>query len=123
MRPQKADRTTTLPRGYPQACLLLLLAEAPSHGYDLAERLQAFGLAGMDTGALYRALRAMEQEGFVESWWEDTSAGPPRRTYWITEQGRTCLEDWAGRISDTSRHLRAYLNRHGQVTKELLAAS
>ena len=112
----------TLPRGYPQACLLLLLAEAPAHGYDLAERLQALGLASMDTGALYRALRAMEQEAFVESWWEETSAGPARRTYWLTERGEACLETWAVRISETSHHLALFLDRHGQVTKELVTA-
>jgi len=115
-------KPATLPRNYPQACLLLLLAGGPAHGYELADRLRALGLAGLDTGALYRALRLMEQEGFVESWWEETSAGPARRTYWLTELGVASLETWAERIAETSRHLAMFLQRHGQVTKELAAA-
>jgi PadR family transcriptional regulator PadR len=112
----------SLPRGYPQACLLLLLAEGPAHGYDLADQLHALGLAGLDTGALYRALRVMEQEGLVESWWEESSAGPARRTYWLTELGAASLQTWAAKISETSNHLSMFLHRHGEVAKELVAS-
>src|SRR5688572_21574431 len=47
--------------------LLLLLAEGPTHGYDLLERLTARGfVAGeVDPGYLYRTLRGMEAAGAV----------------------------------------------------------
>ena len=109
-------KPTTMPRNYPQACLLLLLAEGPAHGYELADQLRALGLASLDTGGLYRALRLMEQEGFVESWWEETSSGPARRTYWLTDLGVASLQTWAERIAETSRHLAKFLHRHRQVT-------
>ncbi len=44
------------PRGLLEACLLLLMREAPAHGYELRARLARFGFEGQDPGAVYRAL-------------------------------------------------------------------
>ncbi|MCA1680840.1 MAG: helix-turn-helix transcriptional regulator, partial [Actinobacteria bacterium] len=46
-----------LPKNFLRPCLLLLLREAPAHGYELLDRLRAFGFEGSDPGGLYRALR------------------------------------------------------------------
>ena len=46
------------PRGFIRACVLLLLREQPGHGYDLLERLRAFGFAGDDPGGLGSGGRA-----------------------------------------------------------------
>ncbi len=54
-----------LPRNYLRACLLLLIGEQPAHGYDLHEQISQVGLANVDPGGLYRALRVMEQDGLV----------------------------------------------------------
>ena len=40
--------------------LLLLLAERPSHGYELVERLKDFGFPESGTGRLYRELQRLE---------------------------------------------------------------
>ena len=58
--------TDVLPRNFLRPCLLLLLREQPAHGYELLERLRTFGFA-RDPGGLYRALRGLEQDGFVRS--------------------------------------------------------
>ena len=58
-----------MPRTYLHGCLLLLIAEAPAHGYELVDRLAELGLATVDSAAVYRALRALDAEGLLESWW------------------------------------------------------
>src|SRR5688500_19805764 len=80
------DSNGTLPRHYLKPCLLLLLAEGPSHGYELLEHVRRMGIKGAEPGGLYRYLRAMEKEEMVSSWWEPSQAGPARRTYVLTEQ-------------------------------------
>src|SRR3954451_24924718 len=72
-----------LPRNFLRPCILLLLRESPAHGYDLLERAQAFGFTRNDPGGLYRALRALEDEGLVKSFWEPSAQGPDRRIYEI----------------------------------------
>lgn len=80
-----------LPRAYLRAVLLLLIVEGPTHGYELLEAVRTFGIRLTDPGSLYRALRAMEHDELVESWWQDSSSGPPRRTYVLTDAGRAGL--------------------------------
>lgn len=100
---------TGLPRNYLRPCLLLLLAEGPSHGYDLLDSVGAFGLEKTDPGGLYRILRTMEQEGLVSSWWEHSHSGPARRTYDLTEEGLDWLHAWAGSLREVYRMLGEYL--------------
>jgi poly-beta-hydroxybutyrate-responsive repressor len=86
-------------RGFLQPRILLALSQAPACGYDLLEGLRAGGLnAGEhdpDTGNLYRTLRCMEQEGWVQSAWDTSGTGPARRIYAITAQGMDLLDEWA----------------------------
>ncbi|HYY45079.1 MAG TPA: helix-turn-helix transcriptional regulator [Actinomycetota bacterium] len=101
-----------MPRNFIRACLLLLVAEEPSHGYDLLERLKALGLEDADAGGLYRTLRAMEQEGLMLSSWEVSDIGPARRRYELTDEGRDWLHAWAGTLRMTNRVIGRYLKRY-----------
>lgn len=104
-----------LPRNYIRPCLLLLIGQRPSHGYDLLERLEELGLPGTDPGRLYRTLRSLDQEGLVASEWEESPTGPPRRTYRITDEGLDWLHAWAGALRETRRILGGFLGQYEQL--------
>lgn len=101
-----------LPKNFLRPCLLLLLREHPAHGYDLLERLQAFGFEGSDPGGLYRALRVLEKAGLVRSAWQPSSAGPDRRVYELTGRGTEELHENAKSLSAGSDVLRTFLSRY-----------
>src|SRR5215210_7491553 len=101
-----------LPRSFLRPCVLLLLREAPAHGYDLLERLRAFGFTGSDPGGLYRALRGLEQDGLVRSAWEASESGPDRRIYDLTRAGMEDLHDRAGALADTRTVIDRLLSRY-----------
>jgi poly-beta-hydroxybutyrate-responsive repressor len=101
-----------LPRNFIRSCLLLLIAEAPSHGYDLLERLSEIGASAIDPGGLYRTLRAMDSEGLVTSSWEMSKVGPARRTYQLTEEGREWLHAWAGALRESRNIVSSFLRRY-----------
>lgn len=106
------DALAGLPRDYMRAGLLLLIAEAPAHGYDLLEQMRGLGFRTNDPGGLYRALRAMEQDGYIASSWDHSGPGPARRTYELTEDGARALRSWAGALSQASGWLSSYLARY-----------
>jgi PadR family transcriptional regulator PadR len=106
------DLPVGLPRNYLRPCLLLLLAEGTSHGYELLERVAELGLDRLDAGRLYRCLRAMDEEGLVRSAWEPSSTGPARRTYSLTDEGRDWLHALAGGLVEVSRALDGYRARY-----------
>jgi PadR family transcriptional regulator PadR len=102
------------PKRFLRPCLLLLIAEAPAHGYDLLDRLSAFGFE-RDPGGLYRTLRAMEREGVLRSEWELSAAGPGRRCYQLTPSGEQRLHQWADALCETRKIVEIYLQRYRMV--------
>ncbi|MDP8971529.1 MAG: PadR family transcriptional regulator [Actinomycetota bacterium] len=112
--PAVDDVPAGLPRGFLEPCLLLLLAESPSHGYELLEQLRGLGLTRIDAAALYRSLRGMDQAGLVECWWEPSQSGPARRTYSLTEAGRERLGAWGSSLFEVHRRLGEFLTRFGE---------
>ncbi len=76
-----------LPRSFLRPLLLVALRSGSSHGYELAEQLRQFGLTTVDLAGIYRTLRVLEHDHFVESRWERSEQGPPRRVYALTATG------------------------------------
>ena len=78
--------------------LLSVLGQAlePMYGYQIAKRLERDGqgfLSGKQS-ALYPVLRNLDAAGLLASEVEPSVAGPPRRYYRITAQGREVLKAW-----------------------------
>jgi poly-beta-hydroxybutyrate-responsive repressor len=101
-----------LPRNFLRPCLLLLLREHPSHGYDLHERLRSLDPRPSDAGRLYRALRALEGDGLVRSVWEKSAVGPDRRTYQLTRPGMESLHESAQALRGTDQTVGVFLSRY-----------
>lgn len=111
------DVPVGLPRNYLRPCLLLLLAEGTSHGYELLDQVSALGLERVDPGGLYRCLRAMDEEGLVRSSWEPSTSGPARRTYELTDEGREWLHVVAGSLAEVARSLSSYRRRYQRIAQ------
>jgi PadR family transcriptional regulator PadR len=96
-----------------EPALLLLLAEGPKHGYDLLERLPELtgDQRSVDLGNLYRVLRALEDDRLVRSEWHAELAGPAKRVYELTDQGRDVLASWADALAQARSELDAFLER------------
>lgn len=104
-------------RHFVEPCLLLLLRERPSHGYELVDRLRTLGLAEGDSGGIYRTLRSLERQGLARSVWRSSAAGPARRTYHLTPEGLSALETVTREVRDTRRTLDAYLDRYSRYSE------
>jgi poly-beta-hydroxybutyrate-responsive repressor len=110
------------PKNFLRPCLLLLLKESPSHGYELLDRLAQFRIR-KDHGALYRALRTLEQEGLVHSDWEAHGGRPDRRRYQVTPAGEMWLDGWAAALQETQSVLAVYLRRYRQLRSPASSAT
>ena len=93
--------------------LLLLLRERPAHGYELVEGLQEL-LPGerIDMGNLYRVLRALEEDGLVESEWHDGAPGPAKRVYRLSDAGARLLDEWASALTRARERIDGFLTRY-----------
>ena len=77
-------------RGDIKFLLLELLAEQPSHGYDLIKRMEVHygGFRRLSPGSVYPTLQLLEDGGYVTS---ETTEG--KRVYTMTEAGRQFLAE------------------------------
>ena len=87
-----------LRRGTLEYCVLALLRSQPRYGFDLVRALgEADGLLTSE-GTIYPLLSRLRKDGLVSTTWQESDAGPPRRYYALTADGRTALErfvvDW-----------------------------
>ena len=82
--------------GFLQPCLLLMLHRGDTHGYSMLNGLDEFGLdpEAHDPSMIYRALREMEELGWIVSYEGEQSRGPQRRVYRLTEEGEHQLSIW-----------------------------
>lgn len=107
-----------MPRHYLRPCLLLLLAEGTSHGYELLDQVSVLSLDRPDPATLYRCLRAMDEDGLVASVWEPSTVGPARRTYALTDEGREWLHAYAGSLAEVFRALGGFRRRYRAVSEQ-----
>ena len=99
---------------FAEPAVLLLLRERPVHGYELLEQLPELTGERMDMGNLYRFLRLLETDGIVRSEWDDRAAGPSKRIYELTGEGRALLDQWASALRDSQTRLDGFLRRYGE---------
>jgi PadR family transcriptional regulator PadR len=91
---------TQMRRGTLQYCVLALLAQEERYGFDLVRSLADVDGMVTSEGTIYPLLSRLRRDGLVESTWRESSAGPPRRYYRLSEAGRGALD---GFIREWSR--------------------
>ena len=83
-------------RGVLPYCVLAMLREKERYGFELVQALG--GIDGMVTGegTIYPLLARLRRQGLVETTWQESAAGPPRRYYRLAAAGREALADFTG---------------------------
>jgi PadR family transcriptional regulator len=89
---------TELTRGVVEHCVLALVSDGEAYAFDIVRTLGARGLVTSE-GTIYPLLARLRRDGLVTTEWRESDAGPPRRYYRITKEGRRALDafiaDWA----------------------------
>jgi len=85
-----------------EPALLAFLNHENLHGYGLLEKLEPLGLGAINPSVIYRILRDYEEIGLVRSDWDkDSTQGPPRRVYSLTQEGSAALDRANQSLKDT----------------------
>src|SRR5947199_7062644 len=81
-------------RGTLQYCVLSLLANEERYGFDLVRALADVDGMVTSEGTIYPLLSRLRRDGLVETSWQESPAGPPRRYYRLTDVGLDALVDF-----------------------------
>ncbi|MHB1064876.1 MAG: PadR family transcriptional regulator [Georgenia sp.] len=91
MVPGEESILSNLRRGALEYCVLALLQRDTRYGLDIARTLTADGVLMNGEGTLYPLLARLRKSGLVSTSWQESTAGPPRRYYALTEDGGRAL--------------------------------
>jgi PadR family transcriptional regulator PadR len=77
-------------KGTTETLILAILRDAPSHGYELVERLRhrSEGIFELGEGTLYPLLYKLEDKGLISGKWESGTGERRKRVYRVTPLGR-----------------------------------
>jgi PadR family transcriptional regulator PadR len=79
-------------KGVLEYCILSILSEKESYPSDIIERLKQAKLIVVE-GTLYPLLTRLKNDGLLSYRWEESTSGPPRKYYKLTEIGEKFLKE------------------------------
>lgn len=88
------DRSTQLLHGVLDMCLMSIIDEEASYGYEMVKKLRDRGLDLASEGSIYPLLSRLQKQGMIESYLVQSSEGPARKYYRMSSRGRTSLKQW-----------------------------
>lgn len=79
-------------KGVLELCILNMLQERDAYANEIIEELKKAELIVVE-GTLYPLLTRLKNGGLLAYRWEESSSGPPRKYYSLTEVGKSALKE------------------------------
>lgn len=83
-------------KGVLELCVLVLLNKQDRYGYELVQKISE--QISISEGSVYPLLRRLTKEGYFTTYLKESTEGPPRKYYQLTDSGREflheLLEEW-----------------------------
>lgn len=89
-------------KGILEYCILLIIARKDAYVSDIINKLKESKIIVVE-GTIYPLLTRLKNTGLLSYRWEESTQGPPRKYYNITEEGRCFLD----RLEDSWTELNA----------------
>ncbi len=79
-------------KGVLEYCILSILNRGEAYASSILETLKAANMIVVE-GTLYPLLIRQKNQGLLSYRWEESTQGPPRKYYCITDKGREQLQE------------------------------
>lgn len=93
-------------KGILEFCILHIISRGEVYASDMLEELTSARIMVVE-GTLYPLLTRLRKAGLVDYRWEESTSGPPRKYYRLTEEGEAFLEElrntWQELVNSTNK--------------------
>jgi PadR family transcriptional regulator, regulatory protein PadR len=100
-------------KGVLELCVLALLDQSDRYGYELVQTISS--QINISEGTVYPLLRRLTKEGYFTTYLKESTEGPPRKYYKLTDDGRNyfneLLEDWQNFADGVNQLIKEGVNR------------
>ena len=90
-------------KGVVEVVILGLLAREQMYGSQLVDELSAHPELAISAGTVYPLLSRLRKTGVIDSTWQESPVGPPRKYYRLTDAGASELAEMTRAWSSVSR--------------------
>lgn len=99
-------------KGVLELCVLVLLAKRDRYGYELVQTISE--QIEISEGSVYPLLRRMTKEDYCTTYYRESTEGPSRKYYKLTDKGKTYLsqlnQDWQQFIRGVNQIMKEGVN-------------
>ncbi|MBC5863518.1 PadR family transcriptional regulator [Flavobacterium sp. F-328] len=88
-------------KGVLEFCILSVLKEQDAYTSEILDTLKNAKLLVVE-GTIYPLLTRLKNDGLLNYRWEESTSGPPRKYYGLTEIGHTFLKELSGTWTELS---------------------
>ncbi len=82
------ENLTEMLKGVLEGCVLEILSQEETYGYEITRRLNTLGFSDVVDGTVYTILMRLEKNRLVDIQKRPSDMGPPRKFYALNNKGR-----------------------------------
>lgn len=97
-------------KGVLEFCILSVLKEKDAYTSEILDTLKDAKLLVVE-GTIYPLLTRLKNDGLLNYRWEESTSGPPRKYYGLTEIGKTFLTELSGTWNELSEAVSLITNQ------------
>ncbi|GGY07910.1 PadR family transcriptional regulator [Paludibacterium paludis] len=112
---------TQLKKGTLDMCVLAILEQADSYAYEIVSKMAA--TMEISEGTIYPLMRRLQNESWVKTYLVESSSGPSRKYYQLTDAGRSELRamrrEWREFVAEVESVLQEHHANGSPSSQEL----
>ncbi len=82
------DQLTEMLKGVLEGCVLEIISQGSTYGYEITRKLNALGFADVVDGTVYTILVRAEKNKLVDIEKKTSDIGPPRKFFTLNDAGK-----------------------------------
>lgn len=100
-------------KGILEYCILHIISRGEVYASDMLGELTSAKIMVVE-GTLYPLLTRLRKAGLVEYKWVESSSGPPRKYYWLTDEGQGFLASLTDTWNELIKSTQAITKKKGK---------
>ncbi|GAA0727599.1 PadR family transcriptional regulator [Clostridium malenominatum] len=98
-------QNTQMLKGILEGCILKIISENETYGYEICEKLMKFGFKEITEGSVYPILIRLEKKELIYSIMKPSPLGPMRKYYYVTDKGNVELYDFISSWNEIKKNV------------------
>ncbi|WP_159469348.1 PadR family transcriptional regulator [Dyadobacter sp. 3J3] len=103
-------------KGILEFCILHIISRGEVYASDMLDELTSAKMMVVE-GTLYPLLTRLKNSGWLDYKWVESSSGPPRKYYVLTDEGKIFLDAMQATWFELADSVKTVIYRTGELSK------